>query len=1263
MTENDVNLQIFSLNANGLGDSIKRQAVFSKLKRKGPGIFLLQETHTVKNVEELWYTQWGNGKIFFSHGTSNSAGVAILLSPNMDCEILQEKTDSDGRFIIIDVKICDKIYTIGNLYAPTRNFERQQRQVFQNFQNTLQSLEMENIILGGDFNLYLNPHLDKLDNMPTTNDNAEYRNDILACLETENLTDIWRTLNPLKRSFTFHRGKTKSRLDYFFVSEHFLNSVINTDILPGIHSDHSMLNICLGDNHKNNAGRGFWKFNNSLLTDIQYVQNVKSIIKESISKHDNLEDKRISWEITKFDIRNFTIPFCVNKKKQSTELENSLNKRYIELYADINENYNLDKETEFQNIKRELEFLERQKAKGVILRSKCQWAEEGEKVTSYFLRREKQNYCNKLIAQLSINDVIITDDKEILKHEKDFYNKLLGHDIPLDGQFHINCERFTKLENIPKITDHDRNYCETSILESEILASIKALKNGKSPGSDGFTAEFYKFFWNDIKQALMKSILYSIQHGELSTEQKRGIITLIPKKDKNRIFLKNWRPLTLLNVDYKILAKTLSTRLCKVLPHIINEDQTGYIKGRFIGCNIRQIEDVMIFTELNNTPGIILTIDFEKAFDSINWNFIDKALEAFNFGPIFRGYIRTLYKNIISTIINNGNISEWFSPRRGVRQGCPISPYIFIIAVELLAITIRENPEIKGIDIHDKVLKISQLADDTTCFVSDINSVIKIFEIFKMFQLCAGLAVNKEKTKAKFIGSLKHRVDTPLGLDWSYPFVYSLGVKINGKEKDHYILNYKQRLSNFKNLLNSWKSRKLSLKGKVTVINNLALSPLLYVCSALYTPEIVYTEVKAAITNFLWNNKRAKIAYDVLIQPIEKGGLKLTDFESKVKSLKAVWVKRFIDMSSVRWKAAPHSFYNTSNIKHFFQSNHSHQKFPCLFYQDIHNSWSDVRRVDCLSAKTESITNQFLWNNRYLLISKKPYHWKQWEQNGIYTVNDLLTDDNKFLSHDEIISKYNVRCSFLDILQIRQSIPSDWKQKNFRVNRKIVIDDALFIGNNMVKCDNITTKLIYNIYIQFKEKQPSCIIKWIEEYPNSIHECQDLWASIFRLPFNVSRETFIQSFQYKIIHRLITCQKKLFDMHIVDNANCLYCTGIDTLKHFFLFCPKIASFWKHFFNWWNSLGDIEITPDYDNLEESILFGFQAEGGSFKVLNYCVLMAKYYIYINRIHNNNSVDNYQYLVFLKSKLTIEKNVCSHYYENENSFEMFESLYEQL
>ena len=182
-------------------------------------------------------------------------------------------------------------------------------------------------------------------------------------------------------------------------------------------------------------------------------------------------------------------------------------------------------------------------------------------------------------------------------------------------------------------------------------------------------------------------------------------------------------------MDYKILAKVLSNRLCKVLPIIVEDDQTGYIKGRFIGCNIRMIEDAMIYTNSNNLPGILLNIDFEKAFDSINWTFIDECLAAFNFGNGFRSFIKALYNNISSAVINNGEISEWFFPKRGVRQGCPISPYLFILVVELLAINIRENKSIKGLKIGDAELKMCQLADDTTCFVQDLESVSQILKI------------------------------------------------------------------------------------------------------------------------------------------------------------------------------------------------------------------------------------------------------------------------------------------------------------------------------------------------------------------------------------------------------------------------------------------------------------------------------------------------------------------------------------------------------
>ena len=495
---------------------------------------------------------------------------------------------------------------------------------------------------------------------------------------------------------------------------------------------------------------------------------------------------------------------------------------------------------------------------------------------------EKRNYCNKVISQLHHKGHIVKQPKEILKVEQQFYKELYSkqRETP-DREMEKYALQFIESNAIPKINEDMKVLCDSDISESEIFNSLKSFKNGKSPGTDGLVIEFYKFFWKVIKPYLMESYKHSLLKGELSVEQKRAIITLIPKKDKDRLFLKNWRPISLLNVDYKILTKTLANRLSKVLPHIINNDQTGYIKGRFIGCNIRIIEDILQFTDMNNLPGIILNIDFEKAFDSISWQFIEKSLETFNFGQVFISYVKTLYTNISATVINNGQISEWFTLYRGVRQGCPISPYLFILSVELLAICVRENKNIRGIRIKDTEVKITQLADDTTCFVSDVNSVSEILNLLHNFHKCAGLKVNVEKTKAIYIGSLKGKKDIYFNLDWSEKHIISLGVTISGNEQEHYDHNFKKKLLNLRNLLNSWKSRNLSLKGKVTVINTLALSSLLYLASVIHVPEKVIREVKELVTDFIWNGRKSKIAYNVLIQQIQEGGLKLIDFETK----------------------------------------------------------------------------------------------------------------------------------------------------------------------------------------------------------------------------------------------------------------------------------------------------------------------------------------------------------------------------------------------
>jgi hypothetical protein len=917
---------------------------------------------------------------------------------------------------------------------------------------------------------------------------------------------------------------------------------------------------------------------------------------------------------------------------------------------------------EFYQVKEELELFERHRARGTIIRSKIQWTEEGEKNTSYFLRLEKNNYCNKFINKIQVGDKIITESDEILHQEKSFFDNLYSEDeLSKENPDITNkySKEFTEHPDIPKLDENYKAKCENYITESELLKSLKAMKSDKTPGTSGLNTEFYIFFWIDIKDIAIESLNFGLKNGMLSIEQKRGIITLLPKKDKNRFFLKNWRPITLLNLDYKLLAKTLANRMVDFLPILIDDDQTGYIKGRFIGCNIRLIEDMIFYTESNNISGILLTIDFEKAFDSINWRFLDESLKAFNFGPLFRGFIKTLYTDISSTVLNNGKISDWFHPKRGVTQGCPISPYLFILTVELLAISIRGNKDIMGIAINDREIKISQLADDTSCFVTDTESVKHVLEVFRKFRLCSGLKVNVDKTKAKCLGNMKMPSDNLFGLDWSSQDVYSLGVTITGREEDHYLLNFKKRLKNLENQLKSWKGRNLSLKGKITVINTLALPPLIYLASVIHVPDLVIKGVKDLLLNFLWDGKPSKIAYDVIIQQINCGGLKLVDFEEKIKAIKVGWITRLTDSSNGRWKAAPSLFYKTVDLNFYFCCNQSCD--PCIkpnFYQDIHNFWSKLQVIKIPNAAI--IKNQIIWNNRYITIQKKTVKWDTWIQHGILKINDIIHSSGHFLDHTEISCKFDIKCNFLNILQLRQSLPLEWRSVLQNSTKCNIYNECFMSTHNqvLVPISKCSTKMIYWEYIYGRKRVPTCCIRWAEIYPG-LNDNEELWKNIFSLPFETVRDTQLQTFQFKIIHRLITCNRKLFKMKLKDSPLCSYCDQEDSICHFFLFCPKVKDFWHSFFSWWNRLGEIQIP--YSG-EEFILFGYQQKEDVFNVLNYCILHAKFFIYKQRLFHSNKLDLYEFLVELKFKLQIEHSIC----KDKLSFIKFEKytfVYDQL
>jgi hypothetical protein len=251
----------------------------------------------------------------------------------------------------------------------------------------------------------------------------------------------------------------------------------------------------------------------------------------------------------------------------------------------------------------------------------------------------------------------------------------------------------------------------------------------------------------------MKSINQIFLQKQLPISQRLGIISCLPKGDKPRHFLKNWRPITLLNVFYKLIAGCISRRIKSTLDFLISDTQTGFMKGRYIGENTRYIYDLMSYTEENNIPGLLMLIDFEKAFDSISWSFVYKVLHFFGFGENIN-WIKIFNTNFKASILQSGFLSEEFQVQRGCRQGDPVSPYIFLLCAEILAILIKQNHDIKGIVINDKEHKISQYADDTSLALDgSVKSLHSALDTLERYANFSGLKINSAKTKLIWIGS------------------------------------------------------------------------------------------------------------------------------------------------------------------------------------------------------------------------------------------------------------------------------------------------------------------------------------------------------------------------------------------------------------------------------------------------------------------------------------------------------------------------------
>ena len=463
------------------------------------------------------------------------------------------------------------------------------------------------------------------------------------------------------------------------------------------------------------------------------------------------------------------------------------------------------------------------------------------------------------------------------------------------------------VKTLPKLNEERSGSLEGQITYEEAAKALKNMKNDKSPGTDGMTVNFFKFFWKDLGDFIIKSLNEGFEKGKMSITQREGIITCIPKGDKPREFLKNWRPISLLNVVYKIGSACIANRIKKVLPELIHEDQTGFVPGRYIGDNLRLLYDIIDYLQKENLPGLLISIAFEKAFDSVDWTFMEKVLKHFGFGRDITRWVSAFYNDIRSSIIVNGQASSSFIIERGCRQGDPISPYLFVLCAEILAGQIREETNIKAIKIEDTEFKISQFADDTTFLLEgDRNSFEKLFDILNEFGEISGLKLNAEKTNNIWLGSLKNsdaRWLPHLKMTWNPPKFKILGLWFTNNFEEMEKINTRDKYLETKKLFNCWARRSTTPIGRVVILKSIILSKLIYLWIMLPNPpDEIINEIQKKCYEFVWDGKKDKIKRSTTIHHTKKGGINIPDIKTYIKSLKLTWINNFFNNGTGKWK-------------------------------------------------------------------------------------------------------------------------------------------------------------------------------------------------------------------------------------------------------------------------------------------------------------------------------------------------------------------------
>ena len=948
--------------------------------------------------------------------------------------------------------------------------------------NNLHDINDFNLILG-DFN-FVELDIDKGKNM-------DHRDKLLSRIWNDvksknGLTDPYRIQYPNKISYSFNTPTGKSRGDRIYVSEDHTNSITNMKyIYSHFGSSHKIMTCDISGDQ--DIGKGYWKMNSSIISDEQYRILIENAMEQvgQLRIDDNLE----RWDLIIMLIRSISIKYSIQKKKIKDAVKTYVVREILDFEKRPRDNMTVQEKQQYRHFKERLKQINEDEIQGHLIRTKGHPRYElNEPDIDFYAKLERRSQKKNILPGLTDkNGKIHTSTQEMIKIAEEYYTQLYTPaKVDRNKQ-----ERL--LKNIDKkVSDNHRAYLSAPISEEELEGSVRQLKDNTSPGADGITPEFYKKYWYLLKDHYIRYI-NTARYATFPLHRNTSITTLIFKQKGEIYHLMNHRPISLLNVDLKILTKTLANRLKIVLPTIIHHSQTG-IPGRKIDHTIHMLRDLIDIVENEDTEAAFIFLDQEKAFDMVDHHFLYKTMEAFGIGNEFINWIKVLYCNAFTRIKINGHLTSTIPLRRGAKQGCPLSALLYVMVIEVLALQLRKNPNIVGFKVGGEKIISLHYADDATITITQNRCFKEVIKDICTYESATGAKINHNKTKGLWLGKWKNRKDKPMNIQWTDKNVKNLGVYFGTQNPAQQ--TFQEIIPKIKRSMDYWKQFRLSTMAKARVIEIFHASRLWYASTFYDIPLDMQKQIQKEFLNYITFPRKTNTISESEMQKLRQdGGAKLINIQSKIEASKIRWLLELVTNTELSTHVIviekllgtqKGSLIGTELFFTTKQYANRILKTKSAYYQEAIKAISKLN----IKKKIEDINNEKLFYNPIFKTSAELTLTPNLTciRNNAYTYGDILREYEKMQNnepHNKRIANVYKRITTKDV-QNR----SDYFFFHTEKQKYITFQQT-------------THKIVYQELLKLKYKEHHSKEKWEKKFSKGL-DWQKIWES---LNDHISNET------------------------------------------------------------------------------------------------------------------------------------------------------------